>query len=107
MRAWQALVLGVLVVGSCKSDPIDSEEPSGVVSRCCAEARERVETVKDRESDQFRKWCSACRRGDSKGGCASAAKNVLHAVKGAYGDFGTPSSCSAMMGQLQELGIEQ
>ena len=105
MRAWQALALGLVVV-SCKSEPIDSEEPSGVVSRCCGEARDRVETVKDRETAQFQKWCNSCRRGDPKAGCASAAKKILHAAKGAYGDFGTPASCSAMMGSLRELGIE-
>ncbi|HNS95988.1 MAG TPA: hypothetical protein PLJ27_00380 [Polyangiaceae bacterium] len=101
-RAW---VLLISIVLACQSDPIESPEPAAALGRCCAEARSRVETVKDRETAQFQKWCNACRKGDSKASCLSAAKNVLHATQNAFGEYGMPVSCSAMMQSLQESGI--
>ncbi len=104
-RARGGLVLVVALCG-CQSDPIETDEASGVVSRCCTEARERVETVKDRETAQFQTWCNACRRGQPKSQCLSSAKKIQHAAKSAYGEFTTPVSCTTMLSGLQELGIE-
>lgn len=106
MKRVLSLLWIAAVVGGCTSDPIESDEPTAIVNRCCAEARARVASVKDVESTQFGARCNACRPGESKKACATAAKKILHTVKGAYGDMSTPSACTTMLDSLGEHGIE-
>ena len=101
------LLLAMLNVATgCNSDPIESDEPGNVLKQCCSEARERVTTVKDVATDDFRKRCDACRRGNAKNLCAASASKVNDTVKNAYGEFAMPMSCTNMKTKLKELGIE-
>ena len=99
------LVLVVLLGAGCTSDPIEGDEASEVVKRCCEQVRSKVKIAKDIESDQFEGQCGACRRGESKARCGSAAEKLQHTVKTAYGDEVTPYECTTMRKSLQELGI--
>ena len=106
-REWPwALLACVSTLVGCTSDPIEGDEASVIVKACCTEAQERVATVKDVATDDFRDRCNACRSGESKRSCASAASKLNDTVKHAYGEFSMPLSCSRMKTELAELGIE-
>jgi hypothetical protein len=100
------LVAVLSVATGCNSDPIESDEPGNVLKQCCSEAQERVTTVQDVATDDFRKRCDACRRGNARNVCAASASKVNDTVKAAYGEFSMPMSCTSMKTKLKELGIE-
>lgn len=101
------LLLAMLgIATACNSDPIESDEPGNILKQCCAEAQERVTTVQDVATDDFRNRCDACRRGNAKNVCVASASKVNDTVKQAYGEFAMPMACSSMKTKLKELGIE-
>ncbi|MFW5738774.1 MAG: hypothetical protein ACOC1F_00265 [Myxococcota bacterium] len=93
-------------LAGCTSDPIEDNQPSVVVKACCAEARERITTVADVATDDFRDRCNACRPGSSKRSCAAAASKLHDTIKHAYGEFSMPMSCTRMKAKLAEHGVE-
>lgn len=105
-RRLAMLLVWVSSLAGCTSDPIEGDEASKVVKACCAEAQQRVASVKDVATDDFRDRCNACRPGESKRSCASSAAKLHATVKGAYGEFTMPMSCTRMQRDLAELGIE-
>lgn len=105
------VVVGVMLLAAgfstgCNSDPIESDEPGNVVKQCCSEAESRIASVQDVATDDFRKRCDACRRGNAKNVCSASAAKVNDTVKHAYGEFSMPMSCTSMKSKLKELGIE-
>lgn len=107
-ESWKlsALILLAAGGGGCNADPIEADGPSRALNQCCAEARQKVASVHDVASDDFRARCDACRRGESKRACAAAAAKVHATVQNAYGEFSMPVSCSRLMSALREEGIE-
>ena len=105
----RVLALALVAVGGlpgCKSDPIESDVPSSIVTQCCAEAQERIATINDVATDDFRDRCNACRRGNSKQECAAAVVKLHGTIENAYGEFSMPMSCTRMKEALRDQGID-
>ncbi len=99
-----AAAVGLEATG-CPSEPLTDDQANDIVQACCGEARGRIETVHDVESQRFRERCGACKRGNSKRECESAAGKVQSRVKEAYGDNPMPISCETMKSALEPLGV--
>lgn len=108
MRAGWAAVWGLVVAmgAGCKSEPLPDDRANDTLESCCSEARERVTSIKDVETDRFRESCGACKQGNSKRECASGAAKVQEAVRQAYGNEVLPVSCTTLKSSLAELGVD-
>lgn len=102
----RSLLVAAVILSACQSDPIEGDQASITVKACCAEAQERIATVDDIATDDFRDRCNACRPGKSKKSCASAAAKLHDTIQGAYGEFSMPISCTRMKADLAQQGIE-
>jgi len=102
-----ALLLSTLgALPGCPSEPLKNDDANAVLSACCSEARERIETARDVETENFRGQCASCKLGNSKGECESGAAKVQRTVRTAYGGDMMPTACVTMRAAMKPMGIE-